>query len=581
MLETMSFRKILIILLLFVYLVEIQAQDSTKQRNQLTARDFNRERSYDVQHYIIRTEFDRQNKTVFGDTTVILKPLRDGFSTVELDAAELNYEFVGIVDGKKLTYTQLGEKLTVFLDKAYSKDEAISLRFVYSCRPKKGVYFVDGARQGDGQVLWPDQIWTQNEPEEAHYWFPSYDFPDDKATSEQFITVEPEEVAIANGELVEIIQQANGKKTFHYKMNVPHSVYLISFVIGKYSKIEDKYRNIPLGFYVYPGKEPIVPKAFGKTKDMMRIFEELTGIEYPFNKYDQTMVARFRFGGMENITATTLADTEVLAAEFMPELVEDLVSHELAHSWFGNLVTCRNWAELWLNEAFASYMEAAYREKMYGREEYTKKIENDAREYFAYEIINKRKHGLFNHLAQPDDSIFNPIPYKKGSALIHTLREEIGDEAFWKSVNIYLKRHSFGNVETTDLKNAMEEASGKKLDWFFDQWVYKAGYPQIQIKPTFYPRSKRLTITFQQTQPIEPLVPAAFVLPMEIHISFPDGEERLEKVMIRKRVQTVSFKFDKAVQEVGFDKNMKLPLVVMNISPLKISEERSTKRRKR
>ncbi len=583
MLEIMKFHKAFFVFSLFLFIpfVEAQAQKNAKQLTLPSTQNFNRQRFYDVQHYLIRTEFDRQNKIVFGDTAVTLKPLKDGFSTVELDAAGFNYEFVGLEDGKKLNYAQLGEKLTVFLDRAYSKDELISLRFVYSCSPKKGVYFVDGAKQEDGKVLWYDQIWTQNEPEEAHHWFPSHDFPDDKATSEQFITVEPEEIAIANGELIEIIQKPNGKKTFHYKMDLPHSVYLISFVIGKYSKVEDKYRNIPLGFYVYPGQESIVPRAFGKTKDMMRIFEELTGIEYPFNKYDQTIVARFRFGGMENITATTLADTEVLAVSFFPDSVEDLVSHELAHSWFGNLVTCRNWAELWLNEAFATYMEAAYREKMYGRQEYLKKIETDARRYFAYEAINKQKHGLFNHLARPDDSIFNPIPYQKGSAVLHTLREEIGSEAFWKGVHIYLKRHSFDVVETSDLKNAMEEASGKKLDWFFDQWVYKAGHPQIQIKPVFYSVPKRLVIIFQQTHKVQPLTPEAFILPIEIKVLLSDGEEKIKKVTINKRIQTFSFKLDKTIKEIEFDKNMKLPLVMMKISPLTTIGKASTLRRRR
>ena len=135
-----------------------------------------------------------------------------------------------------------------------------------------------------------------------------------------------------------------------------------------------------------PIKNHSFPQAYGKTKDMMRIFEGLTGIDFPYNKYDQTMVANFNFGGMENITATTMADSEIMLAKFpfARGLVEDLVSHELAHSWFGNLVTCRNWAELWLNESFATYMEAAYREKMYGRAAYLSKIQDDADQYFVY-----------------------------------------------------------------------------------------------------------------------------------------------------------------------------------------------------
>ena len=218
---------------------------------------------------------------------------------------------------------------------------------------------------------------------------------------------------------------------------------------------------------------------------MMRIFEDLTKINYPFNKYDQTIVAQYdEFAAMENITATTLSDREVFFADFDfgKSGVEDIVAHELAHSWFGNLVTCRNWAELWLNEGFATFMEAAYREKMYGREQYIAKIRDDVEIHFAENKPKRLRHGLFNQLARPDDSIFDTTTYQKGGVVIHTLREEIGDKAFWKGVNIYLERHKFENVETSDLQKAMEEASKQKLNWFFSQWVYGGGNPQIEVK---------------------------------------------------------------------------------------------------
>ena len=166
--------------------------------------------------------------------------------------------------------------------------------------------------------------------------------------------------------------------------------------------------------------------------------------------HDQTIVAGFKFGGMENITATTFADTEIFFGDFNQNIVEDVVSHELAHSWFGNLVTCRNWAELWLNEGFATFMEAAYREKMYGRDNYLSSIKADTEEYFAEESVTDKKHALYNQSARPDDSIFDAVTYQKGGAVIHTLRETVGDQVFWKAVNIYLNRHKFGNVETTD-----------------------------------------------------------------------------------------------------------------------------------
>ncbi len=385
---------------------------------------FNRLRTYDVQHYVIRTSFDRANKIVFGDTTVQLKPLIKNFKSIEFDAAGMNFESVRLVpENKNLTYKTISEKINVTLDKIYSPEDSIFIRFKYSTKPKKGVYFVDEIRES-GKVTRTSQIWSQGEAEEAHFWFPSYDFPDDKATTEQFLTVNKDETAIANGELLETTSNTDGTKTFHYKMPVEHSTYLTSFVIGNYSKVSDTYKNISLGFYVYPGKEEIARKAFGKTKDIMRVYEELTGIDFPYNKYDQTIVAQFQFGGMENITATTMADTEILMAEsdFGEYIVEDLVSHELAHSWFGNLVTCKNWAELWLNEGFATYMEAAYREKMYGRDDYLRKIREDAEQYIIDEAVNKKRHGLFNQYAGDVNALFdNPTTtYQKGGAVIHT-----------------------------------------------------------------------------------------------------------------------------------------------------------------
>lgn len=534
-------------------------------------------KTFDVQHYIIRTSFDRSGKIVFGETTVQLKPLTDNFKTVELDASEMNFESVQLeTENKSLTFKTSDEKIIVSLDKAYSVADLISLRFKYSAKPKKGVYFVDELRE-NGQVERPGQIWTQGEAEEAHHWFPSYDFPDDKATSEQFITVLKDEVAIANGELLETINNPNGTKTFHFKMPVSHSVYLTSFVVGKYSKVSDSYKNIPLGFYVYPGKEAVARKAFGTTKEMMRVFEELTGVNFPFNKYDQTIVANFQFGGMENITATTMADTEILIAEFDfgKNLTEDLVSHELAHSWFGNLVTCKNWSELWLNEGFATFMEAAYREKIYGRPDYMRKIRENAEQYITSEALNKNPHGLFFAAARGDDELFNqnnaPITYQKGSAVIHTLRETVGSENFWKAINIYLNRNKFDNVETGDLQKAMEEVSRMNLDWFFQQWVYQAGYPKIKIKQVYNSRKKVLNLLISQIQKPGNVIPPVFRLPAEIEITTAKGK-KTEKIEVKNRVESISVKMDAKPSKVIFDPQNKIPLKLVKYQNLIVTK---------
>ncbi len=557
--QKINYRLFFVVSLLLFFTFSITAQKSS----------FEPGRTFDVQNYILRISFDRAGKTVFGDTTVQLKPLKNDFKSIELDAAGLNFESVKLEsENKDLVYKTSGEKVFITLDKTYSPEDFISVRFKYSTKPKKGIYFVDALTE-EGKTTRAAQVWTQGEPEEAHFWFPSYDFPDDKATTEQFITVEKGETAIGNGELLETIENPNGTKTFHYKMPVPHSTYLVSFVVGTYTKVSDLYKNIPLGFYVYPDKTSIVQSAYGKTKDMMRVYEQLTGIDFPYNKYDQTIVAEFNFGGMENITATTMADTEILFADlgFAKGGVEDLVSHELAHSWFGDLVTCKNWSNLWLNEGFATFMEAAYREKMYGRNDYLRKINEDARMFIIDDTISKNRHALFNTKAKPDDSLFDTTTYQKGGAVIHTLREVVGTENFWKAINIYLNRHKFQNVETADLQKAMEEASGMKLDWFFEQWIYGAGYPKLNIKQVYNPKTKVLNLTVNQTQALDKITPSAFILPMEIEIMTVKGA-KTEKIEIKKRTETFSINLDGKPLKVVFDKDEKIPIKAIKMQPL-------------
>jgi aminopeptidase N len=547
---SMKIRHLHCVLLALALTVSVSAQSARK--------DFNRAQTYDVQHYKIKVDFDAKKKQVNGETTVSLKPLKAGFRSVELDAVGIQFESAVLEPtGSAMAFKTGGGKITVALDRNYSPDETVSIKFKYKANPAKGVYFV-AANEGRSA-----QIWTQGEPDEARHWFPSFDFPSDKATTEQIITAAKDETVIGNGELLAKTDNPDGTRTWHYKMSVPHSTYLVSFVIGKYQHIAEKYKDIPVGYYIYPGKEKTARNAYGRTLDMFPVFEELTGIAYPFNKYDQTMVANFQFGGMENITATTMADTEIFFAdfEFGKSAVMDLVSHELAHSWFGNMVTCKNWAELWLNEGFATFMEAAFREKAFGRENYKLKIRSDAAQFLVDDATNKRRHGLFNQRADDVSALFDnaAITYNKGGVVIHMLREQTGDAAFWKGINLYLTRHKFGSVETTDLKKAMEESSGQDLGWFFDQWVYGVGAPKIDVRKVYSASSKSLAITVTQTQTATDLVSAVFRLPLEVEITTA-GRKKREKIDVNSRVQTFTIPVDGRPSAVMVDVDEKIPL---------------------
>lgn len=531
--------------------------------------NFNRTQTYDVRHYIIRLSFDRKNEKIFGDTTVQLSPLADGFNAFELDAAGMRFEKVTLEpEGTDLRFKTAGDKVIVSLPSGQAAGSIISVRLKYSASPKRGLHFVDEKRQ-NGEVRNPAQIWTDSEPDEARYWFPSFDAPSDKATTEQFITAGKTETVIANGELIDKKENPDGTLTWHYNMPLPHSTYLTSFVVGSYTRVEEKYKNIPLGFYVFPGREPMAGPVFGKTKDLLKIFEDATGVAYPFNKYEQVVVSDFKDGGMENITATIISDTEISFLIFKQPALDDLIAHELAHSWFGNLVTCRNWAELWLNEGLATYMEAVFREKVYGRDDYISKIRNDALEYMVQENSAKVRQGLYNRRAGDVDAVFqNPgTIYNKGGAVIHMLRETIGDAAFWKGINIYLNRHKFGNVESTDLRAVMEEASGADLAWFFSQWVYGVGYPKLDVEQSYDTNTQELKVTVAQEQKGDNLTPQAFILP--VNIEFRSGDViRKEPVRITKRIETFVFKADKMPSSVEIDKEEKIPAKSIKIHPL-------------
>ena len=534
--------------------------------------DLNRPRTYDVQHYVLRVSFDIPKKTVIGDTTVQLRPLDKPLSSVELDSNGIRYTSVVLEPSNtKLNYRLRGNRIIVDLDKEYSPDEIISIRFQYTAQPKKGVYFV-AASKGDAGLRHSEQIWTQGEPDEAHHWFPSFDFPSDKATTEQFITAPAKFTVIGNGVPVSKTENDDGSVTHHFKMPVPHSTYLVSFVIGEYIKIEDTYGSIPLGYYMYPGLESVVPKAYGKTKEMLKIFEELTASEFPFNKYDQTMVANFEFGGMENITATTMADSEIMLAnfDFIRGNVEDLVAHEIIHSWFGNIVTCKNWAELWLNEGFATFFEAAVREKMYGRRDYIRKITNNAENFMADDIRGGRRFGLFNQTAANTATLFDrpAITYDKGGVVIHMLREQVGEEAFWQALKIYLDRHRYGSVETQDLRRVMEETSKQDLGWFFDQWVYTVGFPRVSVKHLYNPDKKTLSLDLSQTHRTDRMTPAAFRLPLEFTITTEGGVTPV-KLDMSSRQQRLEVPLDGPPIAITADPASKIPIAEITVAAIK------------
>ncbi len=495
-----------------------------------------------------------------GDETVSLKPLASGFKSFELDASSMKIEAVTLADSDQtLKWTQPPNKLAITLDRVYEPSETIVVRIRYRATPQRGLYFIPEYRStSSAGGSKPAQIWTQGEPEENHHWFPCYDFPDDKATSEQYITTGADEIAISNGTLLETKTNADGTRTFHWKMEQPHASYLTSIVVGNYAKLDDAYKSIPLEYYTYRGTEETARRAFIKTPEMMSLFSQRLNYEYPYDRYAQTIVASFIFGGMENITATTHADSEILSGNTREAQLatENLISHELAHSWFGNLVTCKDWSELWLNEGFATFMEAVFREHEAGHDAYLEEMRSNASLYFLEDLLKYRRPVVYDRYGSAID-IFDATVYKKGALVLHMLRETVGDEMFWKALHRYLEEYKYKAVGTPDLQRVFEETTGQRLDWFFDQWVYKAGYPELRVRSFYHQPTGKLTLEVTQTQSTEAMTPLVFRLPVEIELATSSGK-RTERIEITQRSQRFTFKLDGKPLMIRFDKGERI-----------------------
>ncbi|HEX9007255.1 MAG TPA: M1 family metallopeptidase, partial [Bacteroidota bacterium] len=475
-------------LLLFLSsLVRAQALFSPRDSSSGQARD----RSFHVVHYALDVSFDETRKSVDGRTTITLVPFLPSLTRVELDAEELAIHRV-TARGRTLSFTLEPKVLSIALDRACSPRDTVVLTVEYSCTPKRGLYFT----QPDSAAHKPWIIWTQGEDMDNHFWFPCYDFPNDKATSEVTGTVNSSYQFVSNGRLLSVKEdKAHGTRTWHWSQELPHSSYLIMLAAGKYAVLHDRAGTVPLDYYVYPGQEADAQACFAETPAIMKFFTEKTGAAFPWAKYAQIELTDFMYGGMENTSATTLLDESIIldARARIDESTASLIAHEMAHQWFGDLLTCKDWRHLWLNESFASYFDPLYYEATRGREEYD------------YQMYNAQQAGVNVDRAlgrKPVVSFgtYTTNVYPRGAAVLHMLRYVLGDSLFWRAIRHYVAAYRFQAVETNDLKQAIEQATGQNLYWFFDEWLYKAGHPVYDVSYSWSDTARILHLAVRQTQ---------------------------------------------------------------------------------
>ena len=464
---------------------------------------------WELQHSDLELKLNLKQKTIDGTAILTLKPYYYPQRELRLDAKGMDIFSVELADQKN---TQNGPKpdpllwdykdsLHVNIKFPYiiNSGELVKLRISYQSNPErklsqladvsltavnddKGVYFVNS----DGQnPCYPTQVWTQGEPESNSRWFPTIDQPNQKHTQSLTLIFPDSFSSISNGHQVYSRKINNGLKEDRWEMNLKHAVYLTMFAIGNWTKFEDslrlpeplsfRTRTLPIAYYVEPSYAPYAKQIFGNTPEMIQFFSQITGVLYPWDKYDQIVCREFVSGAMENTTAVIHNDRLQDPSNNM----EDYISHELFHHWFGDYTTCESWSHLSMNESFATYAEYLWREYKYG--------ENSAQEWLYDNTTYPRMNGedlpsdelkttpLINpHFKNANDQ-FDDVRYNKGAQILHELDNLIGRKAFYEAMRCYLSENAFGNGNAYDWKKCVEKVTGKNMDHFFNSWYFQGG----------------------------------------------------------------------------------------------------------
>lgn len=509
---------------------------------------FARSRDYDLQNARIELRFDLDHRQVIGQVTHTLTTLKDGLQTLDFDSVGLTIQSATL-DGKEAHFSTDDAKLRVDLGRAGKAGEKHEVTIRYQGSPKKGIYFILPNKSYSGQ---PKEIWTQGEAEDTRYYVPIYDYPNDRTTTEMIVTVPRDWATVSNGKLESVADAGQGMKKWTWRQPQPISTYLISLVAGEFDESRKTWRGIPVEYRVPRGEADRIEPTFARTPEMLSFFSDRLGVTYPWDKYDQTAVDQFTVGGMENVSATTLTARSLLHPALARESLEGadgLISHEMGHQWFGDLVTCKDWGDLWLNEGFATFMATLWEEHQYGGE-------NAAYARWRAQAAWFRQRRLFDvPIVTHDfrDSLeYAGNIYGKAGLVLQMLREELGDDGFFHALQHYLEVNRLQNVVTADLIKAIEESTHVDVDRFFDEWIYGGGAPRFAVNTTYDAEAKQLRMEVKQTQEVRGHV-GLFELPVQVAITTAAGTKTFP-ITVAKADETFSFPADSQPLLALFDK---------------------------
>jgi aminopeptidase N len=458
---------------------------------------YNPDRPGQVEHIALDLDLDIANQRYQGTCKIRLKPVRDGIDRLTLDAINLDIASVKVGNTDQ-EFDYDGSQLQVTLQEPTETGKSIELAIAYAVdQPQRGLYFIAPDKHYPDK---PVQVWTQGEDEDSRFWFPCFDYPGQLATSEIRVRVPKNLVAVSNGELVETLEDGDSK-IYHWHQKQVHPTYLMTLAVGDFAELRDEWNGKPVTYYVEKGREEDARRSMGKTPQMIEFFSQTFGYPYPYPKYAQVCVDDFIFGGMENTSTTLLTDRCLLdeRAALDNRNTESLVAHELAHQWFGDLVVIKHWSHAWIKEGMASYSEVLWTDHEYGKDEAAYYLLGEARNYIS-EDSSRYRRPIVTHIYREAIELYDRHLYEKGACVYHMIRAELGDDLFFRTVQIFLEDNAHSTVETVDLLRAIENATGRNLQFLFDQYVFRGGHPEFKVAYSWDGDSKLAKVTVTQTQ---------------------------------------------------------------------------------
>jgi len=505
------------------------------------ARQYAPDRTVDMLHLKIDCTPDFARHAVRATTSLSFQPIARPLTTLRLDAVDLTVHSVRAeaagADVPVADVAVARDAILITFAAPVAVGREITLHVDHSAEPRRGLYF----RTPDmGYPAGDTHVWTQGESHEARHWFPCHDYPNEKCTTEVICHVPPAMTVLSNGRLMgEETDPATGLKAVRWLQDKPHVSYLVCLVAGHLAKLEGKHRDVPLAFWTQPSTAAVAANSFRDTPGIMAFFEEEIGVPFPWAKYDQVTIQDFVAGGMENTSLTTLTDQTLFStATENIRTTRSLDAHEMAHQWFGDLVTCKDWSHLWLNEGFATYYSHLHAGRLFGREELLYGLWLDAENKILPQADDHRP--IVHKGYRDPREQFDWRAYPKGSWVLHMLRHQLGEDLYRRAVRTYLERHAYGTVTTDDFRQVLEETSGLPLDRFFDQWLYHGRHPDLKIEYRWQPEEKLAHVAIRQTQPVSADV-LLFAFPATIRFVLGDG------TVVDRRVE-----IDSAAREFDF-----------------------------